>query len=136
MFSPIREVLKPSKTNFWENLIYTEKPSSKTPKEHSRAQYLAPPSLFLTPCCEGNAWKARLMMKVRTRNVLVCFFSFSLSGQCSLAEMLYLFLTKVCGWHNRVAHHRQCEDKTHSLSYIEGIYDVQGQAIKTQRKLL
>lgn len=61
---------------------------------------------------------------------------FTLSGQCSPAEMLYLFLTEVHRWHNTVAHHGQREDKIHSLSYIEEIYDVQGNAIKTQGKLL
>lgn len=54
-FSPICEVLKRSKTNFWENLLYIKKPSSQSPKELSSTWYLAPSSLFLNTklWCKG-----------------------------------------------------------------------------------
>lgn len=57
---PNSEVLKPSKTNFSETPLYIEKPSPQSPKEQSRAQYLAPASLFLNTKLWGEGMKSKV----------------------------------------------------------------------------
>lgn len=59
-FSPICKVLKPSKTIFWENLLYIKKLSSQSPKEQSSAWYLAPASLFLNTKLWGEGLKSEV----------------------------------------------------------------------------